>query len=70
MNARDLEGTTPLHKASYQGNKECVNVLLENKASIDPVDQVTISWSIIYRMEALPSTTPLGVDIPKYAKYL
>lgn len=41
INARDTEGATPLHKAAYQGATECVAVLLDNKADVDAVDQVT-----------------------------
>lgn len=37
----DIEGSTPLHIASLYGNEQVVKKLLENGASIDPVDNLS-----------------------------
>lgn len=39
INMKDVNGSTPLHLSSLEGNIEVVSYLLENNATVDPINR-------------------------------
>ena len=54
VGARDKEGATPLHLASYTGQYLCAQVLIENGANVNSLDyggnlHISILYLFLYR---------------------